>query len=53
MSNYISTQYLYINTSNTSYLLRLKGHTSEMGGFYPRGYWSYWRGVIGVTGLWG
>ena len=82
MSNYISTQYIYINTSNTTYLLRLKGYTSEMcgvippgllellarsyrgygvmglqgdtlemGGLYPRGYWSYWRGVIGVITL--
>ena len=37
MSNYISTYYLYINTSNTTYLLRLKGHTLGMGGVIPPG----------------
>ena len=56
MSNYISTQYLYSNLSNTTYLLRLKGHTSEKGGVIPSGllellarsYRSY--GVMGLEG---
>ena len=50
MSNYLSTQSLYSNISNTTYLIRL---SLRWVGLYPRGYWSYWHGVIGVTGLWG